>query len=89
MPAPILKSRSLRKVYVKTPGGRTVTHYRFRKPKPAVCASCGAVLKGTPNKRPIKMKQLPKSKKRPSRLYSNLCSRCSRKKIINEAIKNV
>ena len=89
MPAPRLRSRSLRKVYVKTPGGKTVIHYRFKKPKLAKCASCGATLKGTQNKRPNKMKKLPKTKKRPTRPHPNLCSKCMRKKLIKEARKNV
>jgi len=85
MPARRLRSRSLRKVYVRTPGGRNVIHYRFKKPRLAKCGSCGATLKGIPNKRPNEMKNLSKSKKRPSRPHPNLCSKCMRKKIITEA----
>jgi len=88
MPAPRLRSRSLRKVYVKTPGARTVIHYKFKKPKLSKCSSCGATLKGIPSKRPNEMKKLSKTKKRPSRPYPNLCSKCMRKKIIEEARKN-
>jgi len=88
MPAGRHKSRSLRRVFVKTPGGRTVLHYRKRKPKNPKCRSCGAVLKGVPRERPYKMKKMTKSKKRPSRIYGgNLCSRCVRKKIIEKARK--
>jgi len=88
MPAGRYKSRTLRRVFVKTPGSRTVLHYRKRKPKNAKCGSCGAVLKGVPRERPYKMKKMAKSKKRPSRIYGgNLCSGCARKKIIEKARK--
>lgn len=80
------KSKTYRKVFVKTPGGNTATHYRKRKPSAAKCASCGAVLSGVPRERPYKMQNMPKTKKRPERIYGgNLCSKCSRKKIISEA----
>ena len=70
----------------KTPGGRTVIQYKKRKPKNAKCGMCGAVLPGTPRERPHKMKNMAKTKKTPSRPYGgNLCSKCSRKKIIAEA----
>ncbi len=77
------KSRTFRRVKVKTPGGRTVTHYRKRKPAKAKCASCKAPLKGVPRERPYKIKRLAKTKKRPERPFGGvLCSRCARKKII-------
>ncbi len=77
------KSRSLRRVFRRTPGGKTVIHYEPRKPKKAHCASCGAVLKGVLRERPYKMQNIPKTKKRPSRPYGGmLCSRCMREKIL-------
>ena len=86
MPAGRHKSRSLRRVFVRTPGGRTVLHYRKRKPKNAKCSSCGIVLKGVPRERPFKMKKMAKSKKRPSRPYAGvLCSKCMRSAIIEKA----
>lgn len=84
------KSKSLRKVFRRTPGGRTVEHYEPRKPKKAHCAGigCDAVLKGVPRERPHKMQNMPKTKKRPSRPYGGvLCSRCMRLKITQEARK--
>jgi large subunit ribosomal protein L34e len=88
MPARRLRSRSLRRVYVKTPGGSVKVHYRKRKPKTAHCGSCGAVLKGIPRERPYKMRKMAKTKKRPERPYGgNLCSRCLRKLIIAKARK--
>jgi len=73
------KSRSLRRVYVRTPGGRTVIHYRKRKPKLARCGACGKSLSGVLRERPYKMRNMAKTKKRPSRPYGGvLCSKCMR-----------
>lgn len=74
-----LRSRSLRRVKVKTPGSKVVTHYRKRKPKIGHCGNCGAILKGVPRARPKKMQKLSKSKKRPQRPYGgSLCTKCTR-----------
>ena len=86
MPTPSKKSRSLRRVKVKTPGGKTVMHYRRRKPNAAKCGSCGAVLKGIARERPYKMRKMAKSKKRPTRPYAGvLCSKCLKAKLIKKA----
>ena len=78
--------RRYRQISVKVPEGRTVVHYKERKPKAAKCAEWSAVLKGIANKRKYKMGKMAKSKKRVSRKYGGyLCSRCARKKIIEEA----
>ncbi|MBL7169713.1 MAG: 50S ribosomal protein L34e [Candidatus Aenigmarchaeota archaeon] len=75
-----LRSRSLKRSQKKVPGGRTVTHYRRRKPSLAKCAKCGSLLKGVPRLRPSDLRKLPKTKKRPERPYGgNLCSSCMRK----------
>jgi large subunit ribosomal protein L34e len=82
------KSRTYRRVFVKTPGGRTVMHYRKRKPGKAKCGVCGAFLPGTLRERPFKMRNIAKTKKRPERPYGGyLCSKCMRKKIIEQARK--
>lgn len=74
-----LRSRSLRKIRVKTPGGRVVIQFKRRKPKAAHCAKCGAALMGVPRARPTGMMNLAKTKKRPERPYGGvLCSSCSR-----------
>lgn len=80
------KSRTLRRVRVKTPGGINKIHYRKRKPAKAKCGGCGAVLKGVARERPFKMKSLTRAKKKPSRPYAGvLCSKCLRKKMIAKA----
>ena len=85
MPAPRLRSRSLRKIFRKVSGGRTSVHFKKRKPKVAKCGSCGAVLKGVPRALPFKMRSMTKTKKRPERPFGGvLCSKCMRKEIINK-----
>ena len=86
MPQPYKRSRSLRRVKVKVSGGRTVTHYKKRKPGKAKCGTCGTILKGTLRERPLKMSKLPKTKKRPERPHGgNLCSKCTRSLIVEKA----
>ena len=81
--------RSQRMVFAKVPGGRTVIHFKNKKPSKAKCGSCGKILAGVARERPHKMKKMTKTKKRPERPYGgNLCSACMRKKII-EGVRNV
>lgn len=77
------KSHSFRRVSRRTPGGRVSLQYRLRKPSKAHCAKCGCVLSGVPNERPTKMKNMAKTKKRPSRIFGGMfCSKCARKEIV-------
>ena len=90
MPAPRLRSRSLRRVFRKVPGGRVSLHYKKRKPKSAKCGSCSAALKGVPRELPYKMRSMAKTKKRPERPYGGvLCSKCMRMKIIENARQQI
>jgi len=85
MPRGMYKSKSLRKIYRKTPGSRVVVHYKKRKPNKARCAGCGALLSGVPRERPYKMMNMPKTKKRPERPYGGYyCSKCMRKILIEK-----
>ena len=86
MPKGMYKSRTLRKIFVKTPCGKTKIQYRKRKPRRARCADCKVELSGIARERPRKMQNMTKSKKRPTRPYGgNLCSKCMRKKMIEKA----
>jgi large subunit ribosomal protein L34e len=76
----------MREVKVRTPGKKTVIHYKKRQPGKAVCTKCGDILKGVANERPYKMKNMPLTKKRPERPYGGvLCSKCMRKVIVAKA----
>lgn len=82
MPRPSRRSRTLRRVFSKVTKGVKLV-YKKRKPKKASCSNCGDILKGVPNERPYKMRNMPKSQKRPERMFGgNLCSKCSRREII-------
>ena len=83
------KSRqALRMISVKVPGGRTVIQFKKKKPQIARCGSCNARLSGIPRLRPFEMMNLSKTKKRPERPFGGvLCSKCMRKKLIEEARK--
>ncbi|MBU2562014.1 MAG: 50S ribosomal protein L34e [Nanoarchaeota archaeon] len=88
MVQPSRRSRTLRRVHRRTPGSRTVLHFKKRKPAKAICSQCGKVLAGVPRERPYKMQRLPKTKKRPERPYGGrLCSACARRAIIASARK--
>lgn len=81
MPRGSRKSRTLRRIHVKTPK-RTKLVYAKRKPKKAHCAMCRKVLHGVASARPYKMSKLSKTEKRPERPYAGmLCSACMRLKI--------
>ncbi|MBR9698898.1 50S ribosomal protein L34e [Candidatus Woesearchaeota archaeon] len=74
-----LRSRTLRRVKVKTPGNSVKTHFRKRKPKIAHCGKCGAILKGIARETPRKIQNMPKTRKKVMRPFSGvLCTKCSR-----------
>jgi len=80
------RNNKRRKVFVKTPGGRIAVRMLARKPKKAHCSGCKGQLHGVPRLLPSKMKNMPKTAKRPERPYGgNLCSKCMRRKIKLEA----
>ena len=76
---PRFRSRSLRRVQRRTPGGRTVVHYEKPLPKRAHCAICKDDLHGLKRARPTVIKRLPRVKKTVQRPFgANLCSGCAR-----------
>lgn len=86
MVAPRYRSRAKRRVFVTTPGGRTVIQYKVRKPKMGTCPVTKQTLKGVPRENTATMRTLAKSKKRPQRPYGGvLSSKAMRRVVINEA----
>lgn len=69
--------RSTRRYKVKTPGGRTVTHFKSKRSSYEVCKNCGAKL-NRPKLKVKDIKKLPKTGKRPERPFPELCSNCMR-----------
>ncbi|KZX11222.1 50S ribosomal protein L34e [Methanobrevibacter curvatus] len=86
MPANRFRSRSYRRTFKRTPGGKTVLRYKKKKPSKHVCAECGQLLHGVPRGRPYEIKKLSKSQKKPNRPFGGyLCSKCARKLFKAEA----
>ena len=86
MPALRYRSRSYKRTFKKTPGGRTVLRYKKKKPNKHICAECGQILHGVPRGRPYQIRKLSKNKKRPNRPFGGyLCSKCLRRHFKNEA----
>jgi large subunit ribosomal protein L34e len=72
------KSRSRKRVKVKLPGGKTVMHYKQKKPGKHVCGRCGNQLSGVPSKTVNKLANMAKTEKVPTRPYAGvLCSECT------------
>ncbi len=86
MVAPRYRSRSKRRVFVRTPGGKTVIHYVVRNPKQGRCAVTGQILNGIPRVAPVALKRLAKTKKRPQRPFGGvLSSKAMRRVVVEEA----
>jgi len=76
---PRYQSHALRKVQRRTPGGRTVTHYEPKLHSKHICAICKQVLHGKPRGRPVEIRKLAKSERRPERPFGGmLCSKDTR-----------
>ena len=84
MPSPKHRSRSLRKIFVRT-ASKVNIQFRKRKPAKLKCSECGVALQGVIRAKATKFKTISKTKKIPSRKFPNLCFSCSRKKLIETA----
>jgi large subunit ribosomal protein L34e len=79
------KSRTFRRVKVRTIT-KTKTVYKRRKPKLGTDPKTGETLKGVKRELPGKMKNIPKSQRRPSRPFGGvLSSKSSREEIKKRA----
>ena len=83
------KSRKLRRIKVKLPGGRLSIHYERRRPSHAHDPITKEVLHGVPNLISSQLKKLPKSKRRPNRPYGGVLSSSQMRKQIssNQLVK--
>ncbi len=80
------KSRTMRRVFKRTPGGRNAVDYVLRKPAKLRCSNCDKELHGIPRLRPQKLSKTPKTRKRPERAFGGvMCSSCSRRAIIEKS----
>jgi large subunit ribosomal protein L34e len=81
------KSRTFARVSTRTVRG-TKTVYARRKPKLGTCSVTGQKLKGVPRVLPLKMKNMPITKKRPTRPFGGvLSSKAAREEIKTRARK--
>jgi len=81
LPRPALRVRSRKHYSTKLPGGRTVTHFYRKIRGVAVCAICGRPL-SVPRLSPRNAGKLPKTAKRPERIYGGqICGSCLREMI--------
>lgn len=88
MVRPALRSRSLQRKRIRTSGGRTVIHFEKRRPGSARCAICGRILNGVPRLRPVDLRRLPKTSRRPERPYGGyICPQCLTK-LLKDAIRS-
>lgn len=79
MPRRALRTRSKARIFIKTPGGRVVIHYRKRKTKSRICPLCKKEIHGIPRINSSNASKYPKSSKRVSRIYGGiLCGKCLR-----------
>ena len=86
MPRPALRSRSLRRVKVRTPGGRTVVHYEKRKHNIPKCALCKKPLRGVGK---LTAKEERKGIRMPTRPFGGyLCHSCL-EKALKRALREI
>lgn len=72
-------STSLKEHRVRTPGGRIIVRYKYKKHSKHVCAICKKELSGKPAGRPVEISRLAKSERRPERPFGGmLCSKDTR-----------
>ena len=82
-----LRSRTLRRVFVKTPGGRNKIHYKKRKPSAPKCAETGQILPGVARGNPADIRKLSKSQRVPSRPFGGKLSSKAMRSTIKERIR--
>ena len=77
------RTRSLRRIKIKLPGGRKKIQYKRRRPSKAIDPITGQKLHGVVNLIPSQLRKLPKTAKRPQRPFGGvLSSRSMRKEIL-------
>jgi large subunit ribosomal protein L34e len=77
------RSRTLRRIMKRTPGGVTRKFYVKRKSNQAHCSRCGTPLPGTPRASARQLQKMSATKKRPNRPFGGyFCTRCMRAEII-------
>lgn len=82
------KSRTFRRVFRRTPGGKSVLRFVRRKPAKPKCAVTKQILPGVARGFKSMVRKLSKTERRPNRPYGgNLSSSAMRRKIIEQVRK--
>jgi large subunit ribosomal protein L34e len=82
MVKPMLRTRSKKRVMTRLPGGKTVLHFKHKKPSKKTCARCNVNLAGSPSGSIAEIGKMSKSEKAPTRPYTGvLCPICVEKLI--------
>lgn len=77
MPKPSLRTRSRKRVGLKSPGGQNITHYKKEKHGYLHCFRCGRVLFGIPRSDPSELGKLSPTQRTVARMYGGqLCHNC-------------
>ena len=63
-------------------------HYEKRRPGPARCAICGRPLHGVPRLRSSELRRLPKTAKRPERIYGGVVCPSCLAKLIKKTVRS-
>lgn len=88
MPIPSRRSRTLRRVYIKTPGNKNKILYKLRRHSRATCSNCGKILHGIKTGQSSIIRNISKSGKNPKRMFAGiLCSSCTKLEIIKRVRK--
>jgi large subunit ribosomal protein L34e len=83
-----LRSRTMRRVKKKTPGGKVVTHYKPRKPSIQRCAITGEKLHWVPQERPSGLRKLSKTQKRPQRPFGGVLSSKGMREVLKQRARD-
>ena len=76
---PMHSTFSMKRVIVRTPGGRLVEHFGYKTHSKHTCALCKKELAGKPRGRPIEIRKLSKCERNPVRPFGGmLCSKDTR-----------
>ena len=83
------KSRSSRRIHVKTPGGINKILYKPRKPSAAVCSVTRQRLLGVPKLLPFKLRKLSITQRRPTRPYGGNLSSMAMRDVMKQKIESI
>jgi len=80
------KSRTMRRIMTRTPGGKVKKTHALRRSGFALCQKTNVKLHGVPRGRPSDIAKIPRSARRPERPFGGvLSSKAARELIIKEA----